>query len=141
MNELPLFDPASFFQLGSVGSLGTFFWFMYWWIAELVGVPSELKISSNLVILHELSRLLDCLRRTVAVIVRNERDLAPVDPALVVDHCKEVGFGLPEHTIRRCGAAVRCDVADLDLAVAGARVVFLLRLRLRYRKGDNRCRG
>jgi hypothetical protein len=28
-------------------SCGTFFWFMYFWIAALVGVPRELKISST----------------------------------------------------------------------------------------------
>ncbi len=28
----------------ATNSCGTFFWFMYFWIAELAAVPSELKI-------------------------------------------------------------------------------------------------
>ena len=50
-------------------SCGTFFAFMYFWIAVLDGVPSEWKIKQHLVALDELARLLDGLGRAVAVVV------------------------------------------------------------------------
>ena len=66
----------------ATNSCGTFFWFMYFWIAVLVGVPSELKIEKHLVALDQLARLLDRLRRAVAVVIGDEVDLAAVDAAL-----------------------------------------------------------
>ena len=101
--------------------------FMYFWIAEFGGVPSELKMKQNLVALHQLARLLDRFRRAVAVVIADEVDLAAVDAAFGVD-LLEVGlFGLADHAIGGGRTAIGHDVADLDLGVGGAGVVFLLR--------------
>ena len=83
----------------------------------------------HLVAFDELARLLDGLRRRVGVIIGNEGDLAAVDAALLVDHAEIGGFGPPDGAIGRSGPRVRHDVADLDLGVACAWVVFLLRER------------
>src|SRR6266852_3378973 len=83
----------------------------------------------NLVALDQLARLLDRLRRAVAIVVADEVDLAAVDAAFGVD-LLEVGiFGLADHAVGGGRAAVGRDVADLDFGVGGAGVVFLLRER------------
>ena len=75
----------------------------------------------------QLAHLLDGLRRAVAVVIGNEIDLAAVYPALLVDHVEKGGLRLADHAVGRGRAAIRVRVADLDLGVAGAGVVFLLR--------------
>ena len=107
-------------------SCGTFFAFMYFWIAVLVGVPSGWKTTAPRP-LDQLARQLDRLRRAVAVVVGDEVDLAAVDAALVVDHLEVGGDRLADRAVGRGRPAVRHGVADLDLGVARARVVFLLR--------------
>src|ERR1051326_910611 len=84
---------------------------------------------------------LDRLRRTVAVVVGNEIDLAAVDSAFGIDFREIRGFRLADHAIGRGRSAVRHGVADLDLAVARAGIVFLLgggrsRGQSRERQGD-----
>ncbi|MGY4355300.1 hypothetical protein ACVW0J_001793 [Bradyrhizobium sp. i1.7.7] len=52
---------------------------------------------------------------------------AAVDAALLVQHL-EIGFAdAAEHAVQRAGPGMRHGLADLDLGVAGARIVFLLR--------------
>ena len=87
----------------------------------------RLEDQQDLVALHQLARLLDRLRRAVGVVIGDEIDLAAVDAALGVDHVEIGFFGLADHAIGRRRAAIGHDVADLDLGVAGAGIVFLLR--------------
>jgi len=74
----------------------------------------------------ELAGLLNGLRRRVAVVIGDVIDLAAVDAALIVDHLEIGFFHLADHAIGGCGPAIGHDVADLDLGVAGAGVVFFL---------------
>ena len=62
-------------------SCGTFFWFMYLWIAVLHGVPSVWNSAKHLVLLDQLADHLDGLGRLIAVVVADEVDLAAVDAA------------------------------------------------------------
>ncbi|MGX0994111.1 hypothetical protein AB7M38_001403 [Bradyrhizobium diazoefficiens] len=97
------------------------------------GCAERLEDQQNLVALDQLARLLDRLRRRIGVVIADEVDLAAVDAALVVDHPEERGLSLSDHAIGRGRPAIGHDVADLDVGVAGAGVVFLLR--------RGRCRG
>ena len=81
----------------------------------------------HLVALDQLARLLDRLRRAVGVVVGNEVDLAAVDAAIVVDHPHIGAHRLADDAIGRRRPRIRHDVADLDLGVGDAGVVFLLR--------------
>src|ERR1019366_9684696 len=75
---------------------------------------------------HQLARLLDRLRRAVAIVIADEIDLAAVDAAFGID-LPEVGiFGLADHAVSGSGTAIGHDVADLDFGIGGAGVVFLL---------------
>src|SRR6267378_3160247 len=86
----------------------------------------RIEDEQNLVALHQLARLLDRLRRAVAVVVADEIDLAAVDAAFGVD-LLEVGIlGLADHAVGGGWSAVGHDVADLDFGVGGAGVIFLL---------------
>lgn len=81
----------------------------------------------HLFLLDQAPRRLDAFRRAVGVIHGEKLDLAPVDAALLVQHL-EIGFAnAPEHAIERAGAGMRHGLPDLDLGVAGAGIVFLLR--------------
>ena len=87
----------------------------------------RIEDEQHLVALHQLARLLDRLGRAVAVVIRDEIDLAAVDAAFGVD-LVEVGlFGLADHPVGGSGARIGDDIADLDFGVGGAGVVFLLR--------------
>ena len=81
----------------------------------------------HLVALDQLARLLHRLRRAVGVVIGNEVDLAAVDAAIVVDHPHIGAHRLADDAVGRCRPAIRHDVADLDLGVGDAGVVFLLR--------------
>ena len=61
-------------------SCGTFFAFMYFWIAVLDGVPSVWKSEQHLVLLDQLAHHLDRLRRAVAVVVGMKLILRPLMP-------------------------------------------------------------
>jgi hypothetical protein len=95
-------------------SCGIFLAFRYFWIALFEGA------------LDQLADLLHGLRRRIAVVIGDEVDLAAVDAALVVDHLEIGFFGLADDAIGRRRTAVRHDVADLDLGIGRAGVVFLL---------------
>ena len=82
----------------------------------------------HFVILDQLARLLHRLRRAVAVVIGDEGDLAAVDAALLVDHLEIGSLGLADGRVGRSRAAIRHDVADLDLGIGGAGIVFLLRV-------------
>ncbi|MGY4499124.1 hypothetical protein ACVWYH_003055 [Bradyrhizobium sp. GM24.11] len=80
----------------------------------------------HLFLLDEAPRRLDAFRRAVGVVHGEKLDLAPVDAALLVQHL-EIGLAdPPEHAVERAGAGMRHGLPDLDLGVAGARIVFLL---------------
>src|SRR6185312_13253975 len=95
----------------------------------------------HLVALDQLAGLLDRLRWRVGVVIGDEIDLSAVDPTRRVD-LVEIGLlGLADHAIGRSGTAIGHDVADLDLGVGGAGVVFLLRERTGRRRGKQNKRG
>src|SRR5262249_29963530 len=74
----------------------------------------------------QLARLLDGLRRRVAVVIGDEVDLAAVDAAARID-LVEIGLlGLADHTIGGGRTTIGHDVTDLYFGVGGTGVVFLL---------------
>src|SRR3954471_14733422 len=87
----------------------------------------RIEQQQHAVAFDQLAHLFDRLRRAVAVVIRNEIDPAAVYPALLVDHVEKGGLRLADHAIGRGRAAIRVRVAYLDLGVARAGVVFLLR--------------
>ena len=90
----------------------------------------------HLVAFHQLARLLDRLRRTVAVVIADEVDLAAIDAAGSVDLLEIGRLGLADHAIGGGRTAIGHDVADLDFGVGGAGIVFLLRKRAAARRGE-----
>jgi hypothetical protein len=74
--------------------------------------------------LDQLARLLHRLRRTVAVIVGDEVDLAAVDAAIVVDHAEIGTHRLADDAVGRRRPTIGHDVANLDLGIGYAGVVF-----------------
>ena len=86
----------------------------------------DLEGGENLVAFDELAHLLDRLRRTVGIVVLNEVDLAPLDAALLVDHADIGGLHLADAAIGGSRTAEGNGLAELDLRVARAGVVFLL---------------
>jgi hypothetical protein len=87
----------------------------------------RLEQGEDLVLLDELAHHLDRLGRAVAVVQRDELDLAAADAARLVDRL-EVGVDRPrDRGIGRGRAAVGIGVADLDLGVGHPVVVLLLR--------------
>ena len=88
-----------------------------------------LENQQHFVALDQLARLLDGFRRAVAVVIGDEIDLAAVDAALGVDLVEIGGDRLADQAVSRGRPAVGIDIADLDLGVACAGIVFLLRQR------------
>src|SRR5581483_9717572 len=80
----------------------------------------------DFVALDQLARLLHRFWRTVGIVIGNEVDLAAVDAAFGVDHAEVGRLGPANHAIGRRRPAVGHDVADLDLRVSNAGIVFLL---------------
>ena len=81
----------------------------------------------HLLLLDEFTHLLDDLRRTVGIVERNEGDLATVHAAmLVVKHLKVSSLGAANGGGRRQRPAIGHGVADPDLGVGCASIVFLL---------------
>jgi hypothetical protein len=97
--------------------------FMYFWIAQ------RIEDQQHLIALHQLARLLHGLGWTVAIVVGNEVDLAAVDAALGVDLPEVSLLGLADHAVGGRRSAIGHDIADLDLGVGGAGIVFFLRER------------
>src|SRR6185312_6299703 len=96
----------------------------------------RVEYEKYLIFFHQFARLFHCLGRVVAVVVRDEVDLAAIDAALVVDHFEVSGLGLADCPVGRGRSGVRHDVADLDFGVGGTGVVFLLRQRRSTDGGD-----
>jgi len=67
-------------------SCGTFFMFMYLWIARVRRRTERLEHEQHVVLLDQLPHHFHRLGRAVGVVVRNEVDLAALIAALVVDH-------------------------------------------------------
>ena len=100
-----------------------------------------LEDQQDLVALDQLARLLDRLGRAVAVVVGDEVDLAAVDAAFGVDLLEIGRDRLADQAVGRGRTAIGIDVADLDLGVAGAGIVFLLRERRGRRDRQPRTRS
>ena len=97
-----------------------------------VGRRADLAIhQQHLVLLDEAAGLLDRLGRAVAVVERDEIDLAPVDAALVVDHGEIAGHLALDRAGRRDRARKGPGIAELDLGVGRAGIVFAGRKRRR----------
>ncbi|MHC2391758.1 hypothetical protein ACVIHB_006574 [Bradyrhizobium liaoningense] len=109
---------------------------MYFWIAVLGGRAQRVEDQQHLVAFDELARLFHRFGRRVGVVIGDEIDLAAVDAAFGVD-LAEVGLlGLADHAVGGGGSAVGHDVADLDLGVGCAGIVFLLRGCCRGKSGS-----
>jgi hypothetical protein len=92
----------------------------------VAGRAEALEDKQDLVALDQLARLLDRFGRTIGVVIRDEVDLATVNPALSV-HLVEIGGNrFPDQPVGRRRTAVGIDIADLDLGIACAGIVFLL---------------
>ena len=104
-----------------------------------VGRGAErLEEKRHLFLLDQLADLLDRARRAVAVIQRDEVDLAPLDAAHLVHH-REIGRdGLADGAVNRSRARIGVGVADLDGRVGDAGHVGGLR---RPGKQRRRCSG
>ncbi len=82
----------------------------------------------DLVVLDELARLLDRLGRLVAVVERDQLDLAPVHPALLVDHVVIGGLHPALGAVGRQRPTIGIGLADHDLGVGDTGIVCLLGL-------------
>src|SRR6202040_2378785 len=95
--------------------------------------------AEDLLLLDEPPGLFYRLGRAVAVVERDELDLAAVDPAGVVDHAEICRLGAPDRGERRGRTAIGYRLADLDLCVGNAgRVLALRRARLSCDRTGNR---
>jgi hypothetical protein len=74
----------------------------------------------DLVALHQPPRLLHGFRRRVAVVQRNQIDLAAVDAAALVDHLEIADLALAQRAERGYRAAVGHGLADLDFGCGDA---------------------
>ena len=93
----------------------------------IAGRAERVEYQQHLVGFDQLARLLHGLGRIVAVVIGDEADLAAVDAALGIDLVEIGGLGLADGGVGGRRARIGHDVADLDLGVGGARIVFLLR--------------
>jgi hypothetical protein len=103
-----------------MNNCGTFLLCRYLAIAVLCAVPIEGKDQRDLVALHQAPRLLHRLRRRVAIVERNQVDLAAIDAAALVQHLEIADLALAERAERRYRTAVGHGLADLDFAGADA---------------------
>ena len=74
----------------------------------------------DLVALHQPARLLHRLRRRVAVVERDQVDLAAIDAAALVDHLEIADLALAERAERRHRPAIGHGLADLDFGCGDA---------------------
>ena len=74
----------------------------------------------DLVALDQPPRLLHRLRRRVAVVERDQVDLAAVDAAALVDHLEIADLALAERAERRHRPAIGHGLADLDFGCGDA---------------------
>src|SRR5690242_2422148 len=69
----------------------------------------------NLVAFHQAPCLLDRLGRRIAIVERDQVDLAPIDAAALVDHLEVPDLALAERAEGGYRAAIGHGLADLDL--------------------------
>ena len=86
----------------------------------------DLEGGKNFVSFDKLAHLLDRLWRTVAIVVLNEIDLAPVDSTLLVDHADIGGLHLADAAVGGSRSTERNGLTDLDLRIGRTGVIFLL---------------
>ena len=82
---------------------------------EIGGVAKRAKDEGDAFLLDETPRLLDSLRRAVAVVDANQVDFAAVDAALFVNHPEVGRFRPADDAIGRSRPAVGHGLANLDL--------------------------
>jgi hypothetical protein len=80
----------------------------------VVGGADRGEDQRDLVALHQPSRLLRGFRRRIAVIQRNQIDLAAVDAAALIDHPEIADLALAERAERRYRPAIGHGLADPD---------------------------
>jgi hypothetical protein len=73
-----------------------------------------------MLLLDETPDLLHRFRRTVAVVEADEIDLAPVHPALIVDHLEVGRLGTADRPKGRRRTAVGYRLTDLDFRIGDA---------------------
>ena len=87
----------------------------------------DLEGEQHLVALDQLADLLDRFRRRIGVVILDQVDLAAVHAALIVDHLEIGSLRLADGGVSRRRSAEGHGLADLDLGIGRAGVVFLLR--------------
>jgi len=80
-----------------------------------------LEGEGHLLLLDQAPDLLHRLGRAVAVIERDQVDLAAVDAALLIDHLEEGGFRLADGAVGGSRTAVRHGLANLYFGAGDAR--------------------
>src|SRR4051812_588423 len=95
-------------------SCGMFLLCRYFAIAVLWAGADRGEYQRHLVALHQPARLLDRLRRRVAVVERDQVDLAAVDAAALVEHFEIADLALAQRPERRYRPAVGHGLADFD---------------------------
>ena len=105
------------------------------------GRAEELEGEQHFVALDQLAHLLDRLGRRVGVVILDQVDLAAVHAALIVDHLHIGGLGLADGGIGGGRSGERIGLADLDLGIGRAGVVFFLRVSRRDRQRNRERRA
>ena len=89
-------------------------------IARFGGGAERVEEESDFLLFDKAAHLLDCLRRTVAVVEADQVDLAAVDAAHVVDHLEIGGLGFADHPVGGGWSAIGHGLADLDFRIGDA---------------------
>src|SRR5258705_5164489 len=111
-------------------------------MALLVGVPRLWNIKSTSSLSTSLRACSTVFAGAEAIVIGNEIDLSPVEAALGIELPEKGLLGSADQGVGRKRPAVGHDVADLDLAVGGALVVFLFCRRsfgTHGQGGSNKC--
>jgi hypothetical protein len=88
-------------------------------VALMPGRAERAEHQGHPVLLDQAAGMLHGLGWAVAVVEGDEGEPSAVDAAIVIQHFDVGRLGLAHLRQRRCGAAVRHDVADPDFLVAG----------------------
>src|ERR1700738_2391373 len=110
---------ANFEAPEPTNSCGMFLLCRYFDIAVLWGADRR-EDQRNFIALHQPHGLLHGFRRRVAVIQRDQVDLAAVDAAALIEHLEIADLALAERAERRNRAAIRHGLADLDFGCRDA---------------------
>src|SRR5207248_988275 len=118
---LPAHGPRKVLGVAELGGAGGHKQLRHLFVIEVlldrvIGWRSQaLKNQQHLIALYELARLLHCLCRAEAIVIRNEVDLSSVDAPLSVESLEKGVLRPANQGIGRERAAVRHDVSELDL--------------------------